>query len=271
MSLPTGTQYADNDGVTIAWGARGPDSGRPILLVHGLGYARWGWEPVIDRLAVAHRVVAFDNRGIDDSDVPEGPYTAQTMATDAIAVLDAAGIQRAHVIGASLGGMIAQELALGWPERVDHLVLAATTPGGDLAHPIPAATLDLISNMPRMQPADAMRAAVDNALGTVAGAAREHLVERIMAHRLASPQDPAGWQAQAHAGTTHDAGDRVGDIAHPTLVAHGTADAVVDPRNADVLARLIDDVVVHLFPGAGHLFFWEHPNEFVTTVQTFLA
>ena len=99
------------------------------MLIQGLGYARWGWgrgRP--PRASVL--VVIFDNRGIGASDIPPGPYTVADLAGDAVSVLDAAGLERAHVIGASLGGMAAQELALAAPRRVDRLVLACTTPGG---------------------------------------------------------------------------------------------------------------------------------------------
>lgn len=265
-------RVADNDGVQIAWEQRGPlDDPVPIVLVHGLGYARWGWEPVADRLAEDRRVVLLDNRGIGASDVPTGPYTAEQMAGDVLAVVDDLGAERVQLVGASLGGMIAQHVALARPDLVDRLVLVATTPGGAVAHPLPEATQQLLARMPTMDPTEALEAAVDNALGAVEGDRRRALVERIMAHRLALPQDPAGWQAQAHAGTTHDLGDRVREVACPVLVLHGTRDAVVDPRNADVLGELLPDVRVRPVEGGGHLWFWEQPGRFVDEVRDFLA
>src|SRR5690606_26193148 len=134
-------QWADNDGVRIAWEVRGPeDDPVPVVLVHGLGYARWGWEPVVDRLAEHRRVVLLDNRGIGGSDVPPGPYSAAQMAGDVLAVVDAVGADRVQLVGASLGGMVVQEVARQRPELVDRLVLVCTTPGGEVAHPIPAGT-----------------------------------------------------------------------------------------------------------------------------------
>jgi len=97
--------------VRVAWERRG--AGFPLVLVHGLGYARWGWEPVADSLAERFEIVLLDNRGIGESDAPPGPYTVAEMAGDVVRVLDEAGIERAHLVGTSLGGMIAQELALG--------------------------------------------------------------------------------------------------------------------------------------------------------------
>ena len=264
-------QWADNDGVRIAWERRGPDEGTPIVLVHGLGYGRWGWEPVVEPLAERFPVILLDNRGIGASDVPEGPYTSDQMAGDVLAVIDACGAARVHLVGASLGGMVVQHVALRRPAVVDHLVLVCTTPGGDLAHPIPSGTLELIQRMPTMDPVEALRAAVDNALGDLAGPERDALVDRVVAHRTASPQDPAGWQAQAHAGTTHALGEGVGAIDCPTLVLHGDQDRVVDPRNAQVLGDRLPDARVHLVPGGGHLWFWEQPERFVEELTGFLG
>lgn len=263
------TRFADVDGVRIAFEVRG-DRGPWLLLIHGLGYARWGWEPVADLLAERFRVVLFDNRGIGASDVPPGPYSAAQMAGDALAVLDAAGVDRAHVVGTSLGGMIAQELVLAALERVDRLVLVSTTPGGDRAHPIPEPTQQLIADLPSLPPAEGLRRAVENALTPQAVTERPDLVDRIMAHRLALPQDPAGWQAQAAAGTTYDGGDRIQRVTVPTLIVQGTDDAVIDARNADVLADLLPDVEVERFDGVGHLVYWEQPERFVRVITDFL-
>ena len=249
----------------IAWERRG--EGQSVLLIQGLGYGRWGWEPVLDLLARSFDVLTFDNRGIGESDVPAGPYTAAGMAGDALQVLDEAGVERTHVVGASLGGMIAQELALAEPSRVQKLVLACTTPGGERAFPLPEGTLRLLAEAHTLPQEVALRRFVVNAL---APGADPDIVERITAHRLAAPQPHEGWQAQAAAGTTYDGGNRIGAIAAPTLVLHGDEDAVVDPRNAELLASLIPHASVERFPGTGHVFFWEQPERFAKVVTEFL-
>ena len=173
-------------------------------------------------------MILFDNRGVGESDAPPGPYTTLQLAGDAVQVLDEAGVARAHVVGTSLGGMVAQELALAHPERVDRLVLSGTTPGGPHAFPMPQRTVDL------MLARATLREYVENALEPDV---RPELVDRIVAHRERTAQRFEPWAAQAAAGAGFDAYDRLGEIAAPTLVQHGDGDVVVDPRNAELLAR----------------------------------
>jgi len=247
----------------ISWESTG--TGAPLLLIQGLGYARWGWDPVVPALAEHFRVVTFDNRGIGESDKPSGPYSARDMAADAAQVLDEAGVEHAHVLGASLGGMIAQELAVAAPDRVERLVLCCTTPGGADAVAMPEVTVRLLQEAATLAPEVALRRFVANALGDEP---RAGLVDELYRRRLASPPDPAGWQAQAAAGTTFPGVE--GTIAAPTLVLHGTADNVVDYRNGELLVERIPDARLELFPAAGHLFFWEQPDRFVRIVTEFL-
>jgi 3-oxoadipate enol-lactonase len=256
---------ARNGEVELAYELLG--DGPPLLLIQGLGYGGRGWGPTLDLLAEDFTAAAFDNRGFGASDVPPGPYSVRELAEDARAVLDAAGFEQAHVVGASLGGMVAQELALAHPARIDKLVLACTTPGGPGAYPMPARTVSLMLEAPAMPPDLALRRFVENALGD---GASEDLVERIVSYRTANPPDLAGWQAQAAAGATHDAFDRIADITAATLVIHGTEDAVVDPRNAELLAERIPGARLELLRGCGHLAFWEEPERFTGLLKEFL-
>jgi 3-oxoadipate enol-lactonase len=252
--------------VRIAWESQG--DGAAVLLVHGLGYTRAGWGPLREHLARRYRVLSFDNRGIGESDIPAGPYTVEELAGDALQVLDEAGVDRAHVVAASLGGCVAQALAADHPERVERLVLACTTPGGTGAYPLPEQTMRLFAAAATLEPKVALRRFVENALSP---AAPVSLVEEIYAHRLSHPPDPEGWQSQAQAALVWDAGDRLERIVAPTLVVTGTADVVVDPRNSELLVAWIPGARLELIEGAGHNLFWERPREFVRLVEEFLG
>ncbi len=256
---------ADSQGARIAYDVQG--DGEPLVLIMGLGYGRWGWEPVVEPLAARYRVITFDNRGYGDSDAPPGPYTAAQLAGDTLAVLDAAGVDRAHVVGASLGGAVAQELALRHGGRIEKLVLMATMSGVSNMHPIPAPTLALMAEAPTLDPAVAIRRFVENALEPEPD---PPLVDRIVALRVAKPPDPAGWAAQAAIWATFDAWEELPRIEAPTLVVQGEGDVVVDPRNAALLAERIPGAELRMVPG-GHLFFWNRPDALVSPLTEFLG
>jgi pimeloyl-ACP methyl ester carboxylesterase len=135
---------------------------------------------------------------------------------------------------------------------------------------MPQVTVALMAEASTLEPAVALRRFVENALAPASVAAHPELVDRIMAHRLETAQQPAAWAAQASAGATFDAYDRLGELAAPTLVQHGGEDVVVDPQNADLLVELLPDARIEPFPGTGHLFFWEEPERFVASVSAFL-
>jgi 3-oxoadipate enol-lactonase len=259
---------ARNDGVRLAYETRG--AGEPLLLIHGLGYDRYGWGGLPDLLAEDFRVVLFDNRGVGDSDVPEGPYAVSQMAADAVAVLDAAGVDRAHVLGVSLGGYIAQELTLTHPERVERLVLASTAPGGPRSAPMPAKGIEAFGRFPTMEREAGLRLMVENSLGEYGVREQPELVEEIYRYRLERGPTLAGWQAQAYAGATFDAYDRISGIETPTLVLQGTADNVVDPQNAHLLVELIPNARLELVPERGHLMVWQEAEQIAPIVKEFL-
>jgi pimeloyl-ACP methyl ester carboxylesterase len=257
-----------NGDVRIAYEVRG--TGEPLLMIHGLGYDRFGWGPLPDLLAADFSVVLMDNRGVGESDAPEGPYSVSQLAEDAIAVLDAEAIERTHLLGVSLGGHIAQELALTQPQRLIKLVLASTAPGGTRSHPMPQRGLEAFGRFPTLDREAGLRLMVENSLGDRAVRERPELVDEIFAYRLSNAPTIAGWQAQAFAGATFDAFDRIADIDVPTLILQGTGDNVVDPRNADLLAERIPGAAVELFPDLGHLLVWEEGAAIAETVKEFL-
>jgi 3-oxoadipate enol-lactonase len=263
------TRHARNGPVALAYDVRG--RGLPLVLIQGVGVGRWGWEPVADRLARRFQVITIDNRGIGASDTPPGHYSTRMMADDVLAVLDDAGIQQASVVGTSLGGMIAQELALAHPERVDRLVLVATIPGGPRSRPMPLATTYLFAWAPLMTSQAKLQQFVHTTLGPETLRRRPKVARRLAARKLAHPQSPHAWRAQTEAGMLFNPLGRQRRITQPTLVVQGTADRVVAPGNAEVLAGLLPNASVQRFDGAGHLLYWEQPKRFVRVVADFLT
>jgi len=266
------TRYARSGRLRIAYEVRGLAAPRRpvLLLIQGLGFDRAGWGPAAGLLRHRFRLVLVDNRGSGRS-AGEGSFSVADMAEDALAVLDDAGVGAAHVLGASLGGMIAQELAVRHPERVDRLILACTTPGWPFAYPMPMPSVRLIAATGRLTPDEALRRHVENALSASAVADRPELIQRIIdSQPLVPDRDAGGWQAQAAAGGRYAGSLRQRRIRARTLILHGTADRVVDPRNARLLASRIDDADLVTFPGLGHLFFWEDPGAFASAVTAFL-
>jgi pimeloyl-ACP methyl ester carboxylesterase len=262
-------KHASSDGVSLAYEELG--SGDPVLFIQGLGYDRNGFGPLPHLLASDFRVIVFDNRGVGDSDVPEGPYSVTQLATDAVAVMDAAGVESAHVLGVSLGGFIAQELALARPERVRKLVLCSTAPGSvPPSFPMPERGIEAFSRFPEMEREAGLRLMVENSLGDHGVRERPELVEEIFRYRLERAPSLAGWQAQAYAGATFDAFARIPDIAAPTLVIHAEADTVVDARNGELLAERIPNASLHLVPERGHLVMWQESEMLAPIVREFL-
>jgi 3-oxoadipate enol-lactonase len=263
------TRDARNGEVRIAYELRGTRyPWRPwLVLIQGMGLDRAGWRPVLRRLQRHFRLVLVDNRGSGRSDFPAASFGVADMAADVAAVLADARIARAHVLGASLGGMIAQELAVDHPELVDRLVLVSTTPGWPFAYPMPAASVRLLaetSGMPRDQ------ALPYHARNALTGDGHPELADRLVALQRSRPAAPGAWSAQASAGARYTGRLRQRRIRAATLVIQGGADTVVDPRNGRLLADRIPDARLVMFPGLGHLLFWQDPAGFARTVISFL-
>ncbi|MHB8657935.1 MAG: alpha/beta fold hydrolase [Solirubrobacteraceae bacterium] len=235
--------------------------GAPVLLVMGLGMSATGWWRTVPVLfAAGMRVITFDNRGVGRSDRVPGPYTTAMMADDAVAVLDAAAEPRAHVYGISLGGMIAQEIALQHPDRVERLVLGATTPGGTAAVPAGGSTLAFFQRRGRMPAEEAVWASVPYNYSARTRAQHGDRIAQDIRQRLRYPIEPEPYSAQLAAALGHDAYDRLARIRAPTLVVHGQEDVMVPPGNGRLLADLIPEARLLELPGAAHLYPTDESN-----------
>lgn len=213
----------------------------------------------------------MDNRGVGASDVPEGPYSVAQLAADAVAVLDDAEIESAHVLGVSLGGFIAQEIALTYPDRVRKLVLGSTSPGGPEAYPMPARGVDAFRTFQTLERDAGLRLMAENSLGERGVRERPELADEIYAYRLERAPSLAAWQAQFAASRAWDALDRIPAISAPTLVFHATADAVIDVRNGELLAERIPGARLELIADRGHLVMWEEGEMLAPIVRDFLS
>jgi pimeloyl-ACP methyl ester carboxylesterase len=252
------------NGIELYYEERG--SGPPLLLVPGIPAIANDWASLAEPLSARRHVIAYDNRGSGQSSVTPGPYTTAQLAADGVALLDHLGIERADVFGMSMGGMIAQELALGWPERVNKLVLGCTHAGIRHAARPPRET-GLAFAMETDDWAERMRALAPHAFATGVDG---DMLAAFIAKKSNDVQDPAGYRAQIDAVLAHDAYDRLPQIRMPTLIVTGDDDRVIPGASSDVLHERIPGSLLEVIPGAGHLFFIEQPDAALELLESFL-
>jgi pimeloyl-ACP methyl ester carboxylesterase len=252
--------FASNGTVKIYWESFG--EGPAVLLVAGQGMTVDGWWATIPVLSRSFRVIAFDNRDTGRSSRMPWPYSVAQMAQDAAAVLDAAGEQRAHVYGISLGSLVAQEVALRHRDRVNTVVLGASSAGGFAGYkPSPSSFAQtFLIRAGAMGPEEAEWAAVPYTYGEKTRRLHPERIVADIGHRLSSPPGPFAYLHQAAAVATHDTYERLNRMTAPTLVVHGEQDVFVPPANALVLAERIPGATLRLWPDAGHMYTVDEPG-----------
>lgn len=258
--------FTVNQGVKIYWDEEG--SGDPLLLVMGLGYPSDAWYRTRPVLAQKYRTIALDNRGVGRTDMPPGPYPIPVMASDAAAVLDAAGVDKAHVFGISMGGMIAQEFAIEHPQRVRSLVLGCTAAGGPRAVRAEAAANEMMMARGKMTSEEAAQAAVPFIYDP--GTPRKLIDEDIAKRRPWFPKSEA-YVAQLQGILAWECFSRLSRIASPTLVIHGEHDRLVPPGNGQLIAENIRGAELVMLPHASHIFTTDQPEVAQTAILKFLA
>jgi pimeloyl-ACP methyl ester carboxylesterase len=236
-------------------------AGEPLLLIQGMSgtHLTWG-EPFLSGLRPEFDCVVFDNRGIGNSDEVEGPFTIADLAGDALAVMDAAGFETAHVLGISMGGMAAQELALANPGRVRSLTLGCTYPGGPGSSLIaPEDAGPLLEAMGSGNLDRVLKAMYAVNLSPDFRAEESHFADfAAMAKALPARQRTVQLQLGAIGG--HDTQARLAQITAPTLVVHGTEDRMIPVANGELIASLIPGARLEILDGVGHMFWWEQPE-----------
>ena len=254
-----------DDGTRLYWEESG--SGSPLLLIQGLGWSADMWYSLVPELETSDRVLRYDARGVGRSDVPPGPYPIELMADDAVAVMSEAGVDRAHVLGVSLGGIVAQEVALRHPDRVVSLMLGCTHPGG-------AETI-----WPEPEVLAALKSRATATLEEVVASAREYayapgatVVEEDIRRRMELPTTNEGYEAQLMGGLTYPGTtSRLPELTIPVLVFTGDLDRMVPPKNSENLVAAIPNARLVVVDGAGHVLFTEQPSVVAGLVRDFLA
>jgi pimeloyl-ACP methyl ester carboxylesterase len=244
--------HATVNGARIYYERHG--SGEPLLLIAGFALSAASFEPVLERYAGRFECIVYDSRGTGRTRAPRRPTSMPELAADAAGLLATLGLASAHAYGISMGGMVAQELALRFPERVRGLVLGGTTPGGPRAfRPTMAELAALLAGHRRSGLAAALFAPAFR---------REHpeRVRELLRGFARHPAPPHGVVAHWWATVYHDTTARLGRIQAPTLVLHGELDALAPAGNARLLAARIPDAELVLVPGAGHAYPLERPE-----------
>lgn len=254
------------NGITVAYKEIG--SGYPLVLVNGFASTMDMWNPpVLEELARHFHVIIFDNRGTGYSSASDEPFSIPLFAADTLALMDALGIARAHVLGLSMGASVAQELTLGNPDRVDRLILVSGTCGG--------------SKMARMEPA------VWETLADKSGTGLDlanRMFSVLFSKEWLAAHDPWQYCPEVQETTSEESAarqaeaffswpgsyERLLEIRSPTLVVTGTDDVVIPPVNSKTLADRIPDARLVNLAGAGHGLLYQCPGEFAKVVRDFL-
>ena len=258
-------------------------SGDPLLLIMGLAADSAAWAFQVPEFSQHYRTITFDNRGVGRSAKPTGAYTIHQMADDAVGLLDVLDVRRAHVVGVSMGGMIAQELVLRHPERVRGLVLACT-------YPEPDADIENMRKFSLTQFGGTVTASGEMRIDLTTVnplMLLQHMLPMVFNPEFLQKELPKLLQVfggalqygfsleailgQIQAVMTHRATDRLHQITAPTLVITGDADRLVPPANSDVLAKLVPGARLVKVPGGSHGFNFEVPDVFNRVVLSFLA
>ncbi len=257
--------FVQNQGARIYWDEQG--AGEPLLLIMGLGYPSAMWHRSRPVLAKQYRTIAVDNRGSGQSEVPTGPYSMPLMASDAAAVLDAAGSESAHVFGVSMGGMITQEFALQYPNRVRSLILGCTAAGGPTAVRAEAEVNRVLMSrdLTPEEMARAMRPYVYDSHTPV-----EKIEGDLEVRRKWFPK-PEGYAAQLQGILGWESYSRLPQITAPTLVIHGESDLLIPPANGKLIAERIPGAEFVLLPHASHIFATDQPEAAHNAVLKFLS
>ncbi len=255
------------NGIRLYYERRG--TGAPVLVIPGIATIVSDYRSLVDGLAAAFDVVVYDNRGSGASDKPDEPYSMPLLASDAAGLLRALGIERAHVIGFAMGGLIAQHLALEFPHLVSRLVLACTH-AGTKSFTRPSREVGRAFQSPTEDWAKRMQAFARYACAPDFAAREPERYAAFVRKKSADVEPFYAYRRQLEATLGYDTYDLLPAITTPTLVITGAADAIVPAANSRVLAERIPHARLVVIEGAGHFFFAERPAETMRALREFL-
>ena len=244
--------------------------GEPLVLIMGLGGGSSMWWRQVAFFSPDYQVIVYDSRGVGRTDKPDIPYSMDMLVGDAAGLMERLGIASAHIYGVSMGGMVAQELALRYPKLVSSLVLGATTCGGGHAAMPSQATLQKLFGIMTLSPDEAVKVSTSVTFSPTFIERHPEKINEWLIKGAESPPSPLGFKRQAEAVAGFDTYDRLQRIIAPTLILAGTADQLIPSDNSRVLASRIPNAKLVLFEGAGHGYLWEAEEAANQTVRDFL-
>ncbi|MHA1580203.1 MAG: alpha/beta fold hydrolase [Candidatus Freyarchaeota archaeon] len=245
--------------------------GFPLVMIMGLSANKDWWPPyVLEQFSKHFKVLVFDNRGAGRTDAPKIDYTIRMFADDTLGLMDALQIEEAHVLGVSMGGMIAQEFVLNYTDRVKKLVLCCTTPGGPNAVPTPPEVIQQMTSMEGLTDEQIARRIIPLLYPEEFIKNNPDVVERTVNHILIAPISQDAYMRQLGAIMRFDAYDRLPQIRRPTLVMAGKEDVLLPYRNSEILAERIPGAKLVLYDGVGHGLITQVAEDFTKRVIEFL-
>ncbi len=238
-------------------------SGDPVILIGGYTMVKESWGLQVPELAKHFRVITFDNRGVGETTIPSSSFTITDMAADTVSLMDALRIDSPHVFGVSMGGLIAQILALDYPDRVKKIALGCTTHGGRHAVQPEKEVMKLLATAgdPKIPAEEAIRIRVPIIFSERFIQEEPEKLEEFVRLSLKYWPTPEGSAGQMGALSVFNVKRRLGEISCPVLVITGSEDRMMPPENSKLLAEGIPGARLHMVEAAGHDFFHEKPEE----------
>ncbi|MFW9818960.1 MAG: alpha/beta fold hydrolase [Candidatus Thorarchaeota archaeon] len=244
--------------------------GFPLIMILGLSCDVNWWTPeIIDAMALNFKTIIFDNRGVGRTDKPEINYSIKIFAEDTIGLMDALNIEKAHILGFSIGGFIAQEIALSYPDRVEKLVLCATHAAGTkhlIAH---NEAMDFILNPPE-DPREYVNGFIPLLFTKTFIDSNSDFIQSYKQRLLKIPFNLDLYRHQLQ-GSIFRVAKRHKKIITPTLILQGKHDIIIPPENAEILKKEIQDSKVIMFENAAHFLFQPDPESLVNVITEFLT